>query len=106
MCDCLLYDTSPHFYLQEVTDEIKNATANGFSVTCPFAIDEKATIMDVRKKNNKSLVTNSKAHKIPVQLLEPFFVAYVRHCKSQHLALSLVYSSQYTSLSSSSRQIN
>ena len=55
MRDCLLYDTSPHFYLQEVTDEIKNAMANGFSVTCPFAIDEKATIMDVRKKNNKSL---------------------------------------------------
>ncbi|XP_068691497.1 uncharacterized protein [Montipora foliosa] len=63
----------------EVTDEIKNTTANGFSVTCPFAIDEKASIMDVRKKNNKSLVTNSKAHKIPVQLLEPSFVAYVRH---------------------------
>lgn len=59
---------------------MKKATVNGFSVTCLFALDDKATIRDVRKKNKK-LVANSKAHKMPVRLLEPSSIDYVGHCK-------------------------
>ena len=59
---------------------MKKATVNGFSITCLFALDDKATIRDVRKKN-KNLVANSKAHKMPMRLLEPSFVAYVGHGK-------------------------
>lgn len=60
---------------------MKKATVNGFSVTCLFALDDKATIRDIQKKN-KNLVANSKAQNMPVRLLEPLFVAYVGHCNS------------------------
>ena len=72
-----------------MAEEIKKATVNGFSVACIFALDDKAKIMDVRKKS-KNLVANSKAHKMPVRLLEPSFVSYVGHCKLFLVMIAIV----------------
>ena len=69
-------------FVQEVTEEIKRITFNGFSVTCTFAINERATLKDVRRKTDRELVGNAKAHKIPLQLLDPSLVEYIRHSKS------------------------
>ena len=77
--DCINLPTFLQFILGSA-EEIKKAAVNGFSVTCLFALDDKATIRDVRKKN-KNLLANSEAHKMPVRLLEPSFVVYVGHCK-------------------------
>lgn len=75
-------------FVQEVTEEIKRINFNGFSVTCTFAINERATLKDVRRKTDRELVGNAKAHKIPLQLLDPSLVEYIRHSISPgHLFL-------------------
>lgn len=79
---CNLYIFFLFLFVQEVTEEIKRITFNGFSVTCTFAINERATLKDVRRKTDRELVGNAKAHKIPLQLLDPSLVEYIRHSKS------------------------
>lgn len=62
----------------EVAEEIKKSTVNGFSQTCSFARNETTTVDHIKKKD-KEHCANAKAHKIPVQYLEPSFVKYVKY---------------------------
>lgn len=68
--------------IKEVTEEIKRMTVNGFSVTCNFAWNERATLRNIRKKADRKLMGNLKAYKIPYHLLNPSFVEHIRHGKS------------------------
>ena len=80
-CQIAIDGASFRNFFKETAEEIKKATVNGFSTTCAFALNERATLKEVRNKKDKNLTGNFKAHKIPTSHLVPEFVAYIKHRK-------------------------
>lgn len=80
------------FVQQEITDFLHKNGIKGVSLPVSFAADISTPLAALRsKKGGDPTVTNGRAHKIPLGVMEPLFIEWIRYGKNKECFLNVFF---------------